>query len=163
MQANIQLALKTREVFKLFERRIDGNRMFIDAILHKFNIVVRQCKKQVPEALAAYNQIEKAMLALTMEFADEVNRFETILANQKYFIDKKISLVVQFYPTIILSTSLSIKLIEFIEIYDQLVAILKLIHLAGCFTSDNDCYSNIKRIQKLTNQMLSRVILMPTD
>jgi len=72
MQATIELALKTREVFKLFERRIDDDRLFIEAVLHKFNSVMRQCKQQMPGALFAYDQIEQALIALTRKFIDEV-------------------------------------------------------------------------------------------
>ena len=59
---------------------------------------------------------------------------------------------------ITVSNPLGMRLVEFIEIYDQLVATIKLLNLAGCFMSDNDYYTNIKRIQKLANQMLSNVI-----
>lgn len=53
------------------------------------------------------------------------------------------------------------RLIELIEAYDNLVATLKLLHLIGCFESDQDYYANITRIQKLANQMLSKIIILP--
>ena len=159
MQATIELALKTREVFKLLERKIDGDRFFIEAVLHKFNSVMRQCKQQVPRALVAYDQIEQALIALTRKFIDEANRFEAILASRKDFGDKKINFIAQFHTTITINTPLSMRLVGFIEAYDQLSAVLKLLHLAGCFVSENDYFSNINRIQKLANQMLSQIIL----
>lgn len=161
MQANIELALKTREVFKLFERRIDRDRLFIEAILHKFCIVTRKCKQQIPEASAAYNQVEQALFTLTRQFADEVNRFESVLANRKYFSSKKINFIAQFHPVMTVSNPLSMRLVEFIDIYDKLIAMLKLLHLVGCFASDNDYYVNIKRIQILANHMLSGIIFIP--
>ena len=161
MQANIKLVLKTREVFKLFERKIDGNRLFIEAILHKFCIVMKQCKQHVPGALVVYDQITQSMLTLTQQFADEVNRFETILEKRKEFGRKQINFIAQFHTAIIVGTPLSMILIEFIEVYDKLIAILKLLHLTGCFVSDNDYYANIKRIQTLANQILSSIILTP--
>lgn len=157
MQATIQLALKTREVFKLFERRIDGDRLFIEAILRKFNVVMRQCKQQANGALVTYNKIEQVLIAHTQQFSDELSQFETLLAQQKKFGSEKINFIEQFYPAITVNTPLSIQLIEFIEIYDKLIAVLKLLHLAGCFASDNDYYTNIKRVQKLANRMLSRI------
>ena len=161
MQAIIELSLKTREVFKLFERHIDGDRLFIEAILHKFNIVMRQCKQQAPRALVAYDQINQAILTLTQQFSDEVNRFETILEKRKEFGRKQINFITQFHTVITINTPLSMRLIEFIEVYDRLIAILKLLHLTGCFASDNDYYANIKRIQTLANQILSSIILTP--
>lgn len=159
MQANIELALKTREVFKLFERRIDGNRLFIEAILRKFNIVMKQCKQQEPSASEAYNQIKQSMLLLTRQFADEVGRFEAVLAKRNDFDSKRINFIAQFYPIIPLKTPLSLHLVAFIETYDKLIALIKLLDWTGFFTSNNDCYSNINRIQKLANQMLSHITL----
>jgi len=157
MQANIKLALKTREVFKLFERRIDGDRLFIEAILHKFCIVMRR----VPTTLVAYNQIEKAMIDLSEQFASDANRFEDLLAKRKDFNGKKINFIAQFHPTITVNTLLSIRLVEFIEIYDKLIATIKLLHLAGCFVSNSDYYANIKHAQSLANQMLSKMMIKP--
>lgn len=54
------------------------------------------------------------------------------------------------------------QLIEFIEIYDKLIAIVKLLHIAGCFESDEAYFGNIKRLQKIANAMLSALILAPT-
>jgi len=162
MQANIELALKTREVFKLFERRIDGDRLFIEAILRKFNVVMKQSKQQMPEAMLAYTQIEQALNTLTQQFFDEVNRFELMLSKRKDFDNKKINFIPQFHTTITINSQLNIRLVEFIEIYDNLIATLKLLHIAGCFTSDNDYDTNLKRIQLLANRMLSTILLMPT-
>ena len=159
MQANIELTLKTREVFKLFERRIDGGRLFVEAILRRFNVVMRQCKQQVPGALVTYNQMEQDIIALTQQFGNEVSRFEAVLASQKDFGRNTINFIAQFHPTITVSTPLSIRLIEFIEIYDKLIAIIKLLHLLGFFTTDSNYCSNIKRIQKYANYMLSNVML----
>ena len=61
-----------------------------------------------------------------------------------------------------MTNPLAMQLIEFIEIYDKLIAILKLLHLAGCFESDEAYFGNIKRPQKMANTMLSDLILAPT-
>lgn len=162
MKATIKLALRTREVFNLFKRTINGDRLFIDAILHKFKIVMSQHEHQTPSRLIAFNDIEQAMLTLTQQFSDEISRFEQVLAKRKALNDKKINFIEQFHPSIIVSNTLCLHLIEFIEMYDKLVALIKLLHLAGCFTSDNDYYANIQRIQTITNRMLSHVILTST-
>ena len=122
---------------------------------------MRQCKRQVPGALTAYNQIEQTMIALIQQFTDEVNRFEVVLANRKDFGSKKINFIAQFPVKITVMTPLSMRLIAFIGVYDQLVAVLKLLHLAGCFASNHDYFANIKRIQMPANQMLSHVMLFP--
>lgn len=162
MKASIELSLKTREVYKLFERKINGDRWFIAAILHKFNLVMRGCRQKTPEALEAFNQIKQSIVCLTQQFSTEHVHLENLLQKKKMFTDKKINLITQFHPTIYVCSPLCIDLIEFIETYDKLIAIIKILHLAGCFASDNDYYANIKRIQTLANRMMSYVILSST-
>ena len=162
MKASIELALRTREVYQLFERRIDGERLFIEAILHKFNIVKNHCQQQHPQAQLSYKQIKQTMIDLTQQFTDEIARFETLLAKKRYFADTKVCYVVKFRPAIMVTDPLAIQLIEFIEAYDMLIAILKLLHLSGCFQSSDVFFGNIKRYQKITNQMLSSLVLAPT-
>ncbi len=159
MKASIELALRTREVYQLFERRISKNRLFIEAILHKFNVVMNRCKQRNPQALAYYKQIEKNIVGFTQQFTNEITRFETLLTMKKDFAHTKVSYIPQFRPVIIATNPLSIKLIEFIEIYDKLMATLKLLQLAGCFESDEVFWGNTKRYQKIANQMLSDLML----
>lgn len=161
MKASIELSLRTREVYKLFERKISGNRLFIDAILHKINRVINSCHNQDLRALASYNQMEQKIINLTQQFSDEIVRFETLLSKKKNFESKKVNFVIQFRPSLIISNSLAMQLIQFIETYDQLVATLKLLHLAGCFETDGLYFGNICRYQKMANQALSTLVLTP--
>ena len=161
MKVSIELALRTREVYQLFERRINGDRLFIEAILHKFNIVMNRCHQQDPLALASYKKIEKNIIEVTQQFTDEITRFETLLAMKKDFAGTKVSYIPQFRPVMILTNSLSIRFIEFIEIYDKLIATLKLLQLAGCLESSEIFWGNTKRYQKIANQMLSYLMLTP--
>ena len=62
MKINIELSLRTREVYQLFERKINGERMFIEAILHKFNTVINRCQQQNSQALLIYKQINQKIL-----------------------------------------------------------------------------------------------------
>ncbi|WP_040534087.1 AcaB family transcriptional regulator [Legionella drancourtii] len=158
MKAEITLNLRTREVYKLFERRISGDRLFIEAILHKMNIVIGRCRRQEPAALKMLYEMEQQINALTQEFASEIKHFEMLLSKKKEFKDKQINFVVQFYPRIIVCNPLSMKLAELIEVYDQLIATLKLLRLAGCFETDQTYFTHMKQKQKLTNQSLSRII-----
>lgn len=162
MKASIELSLKTREVYKIFERKINGDRLFIAAILHKFNLLMRGCRQKTPGALEAFSQMKQFMVSLTYQFAMENTQLENLLQKKKPFTDKKINLITQFHPTISICNPLCIDLMEFIETYDTLIATIKILHLAGCFASDNDYYANIKRIQTLANRMMSYVILSPT-
>jgi len=41
-----------------------------------------------------------------------------------------------FYPKVIIETPLAVQLIELLETYDNLVATLKSLHLAGYFESE---------------------------
>ena len=162
MQVNIELSLRTHEVYQLFERRISGDRLFIEAILHKFNIALNHSRQQPPKALTRYTAMQQTMIGITQEFNNEAVRFEGVLTKKKNFENKKISYAVKFQPSIIVTNPLAMQLIEFIEIYDKLIAIVKLLHLAGCFESDEAYFGNIKRLQKMANQMLSDLVLAPT-
>ncbi|CEK11626.1 AcaB family transcriptional regulator [Legionella hackeliae] len=159
MKAEITLNLRTREVYKLFERKISGNRLFIDAILHKMNIAIGQNRKQNSMALKMLSEMEQQLNSITNEFVSEIRRFEGLLAKKKEFKGKQINFVVQFHPKIIVCNQLSIKLAELIEVYDQLMATLKLLRLTGCFETDQAYFIHMKQKQKLTNQSLSRIIL----
>ncbi len=159
MKASIELTLRTREVFKLFERKINGDRLFMNTVLHKFNKVMNLRKQ--PTGLTTYHQMVQTMLTLTQQFTDEINRFEEILEKRRDLTNKKISFLTQYPTAIIVNNPLSMHLVEFIEIYDRLVALMKLLHLADCFTTENDYYANIKRIQTQANKMLSSILLAP--
>ena len=162
MKISIELALRTREVYRLFERRISGDRLYIAAILHKFNIVINRCRQRDPLALASYQQMIQEIIKFTQQYSDEIARFEAMLTKKKDFTGTKVSYITKFRPAIIVTNPLSMLLIEFIEIYDKLIAVLKLLQLAGCFESDEIFWSNTKRYQKMTNQMLSDFVLSPT-
>ena len=82
-----------------------------------------------------------------------------IISKKSNLNRQKINFIAQFHPQIIANTPLSIYLVNFIETYDKLIAILKLLHLLGCFTQTTDCYANIKRFQRLANQALSNILL----
>ncbi len=159
MKAEMTLNLRTREVYKLFERTISGDRLFIEAILHKMNIVIGRCRRQDPVAFKALCEMEQQINVLTQEFASETKSFEVLLSKKKEFKDKQINFVVQFHPKIIVSNPQSMKLAELIEIYDRLIAILKLLRLAGCFDTDETYFKNIKYHQKTINQALSTILL----
>jgi hypothetical protein len=159
MKVTVTLELKTREVNQLFERKINGDRLFINAILHKFNRVTGLCRKEAPGAQEAYQNIEKSVLNLTQQFSDEVNRFRGILEKKTGLSSKKISISPTFHPKIFAENPLTVHLIELIETYDNLVATLKLLHLAGCFQSEQDYYANITRSQKVVNRMLSKILV----
>jgi hypothetical protein len=158
MKVNVELALSTREVYQLFERRISGERLFIAAILHKFNSVMNHCKRASPQALPCHHQIERNIRTLSQHFTDEITRVESLLVQRKSFEITKINYVVKYKPMVIVTNPLTMQLIKFIELYDKLVAVLKFLQLAGCFESNKDCLNNIKRYQKIANQMLSSLM-----
>lgn len=161
MKVSIELALRTREVYQLFERRINGDRLFIDAILHKFNIVLARHRQKEPDAATSFNQIEKKINGLSQQFLDDIERFEMLLAKKQKAGNTKINYVIQFQPVIIVQNQLALKLIEFVEIYDKLIALLKFLKFAECYESDIDYLNNINRYQKMANQVLSTLMLMP--
>lgn len=125
MKVSIELALKTREVYQLFERRIDGDRLFIDAILHKFNIILDRCRQKTPDAPVLFNDREQNITRSTQYFIDEIKRLEGLLTKKKAEINTKINYVVHYQSIIIVTNRLGFVLIEFIENYDKLIALLK--------------------------------------
>ena len=158
MKVSVELSLRTREVYQLFERKMDKDRRFLEALLHKFNILMGGCRRGEASALKIFHQMEQNMLTLTQQFSNEIESFNALLQKQKDFADKKINFIAQFHPSIIVSNPLCMHFVEFIEVYDTLIATLKLLFLAGCFVIDDDYYENIKRIQKLANRMLGNII-----
>ena len=161
MKASIELALRTREVYQLFERKINGNQLFISVILHKFNQVIDGCNNQEPRSLLIYHQSEKKIRDLTHEFKKQIAKFESLLAKKRILNNSKISYTILFNPVIPTNNPLAIQLIELLEIYDSLVAILKLLHLSGCFVSTEDYYANLRRMQVVANRTLSAIIRHP--
>ena len=159
MKASIELSLRTREVYQLFKRRINGDKLFIEAILHKFNAITGLNQKNASTADNIYEQIEQAIINLTQQFNNEIASFENIFRNNKTLTEKKINFHAPFNCKIVVANRLALHLVNFIETYDKLIATLKLLHLAGSFATDGDCYANVKRLQKLTNRMLSCVVL----
>ena len=68
----------------------------------------------------------------------------------------------QFQRTVIVNNPLTIPLIELIETYDKLIAVVKLLQLANCFERDDIYHVNIQRFQKIANEVLSGFVLIPT-
>ena len=159
MKAERTLRLQTREVYQLFERRISDDRLFIDAVLHKINSVIWWSRRHDPAALKVLHEMEQQLNTLTQEFAFEMKRYEDLLSKKKEFKDKRINFGVHFHTKITVRNPISMKLAELIEVYDQLIAILKLLRVARCFETDKAYFIYMKQKQKHTNQTLSRVFL----
>ena len=159
MKASIELPLFTREVYKLFERKIDGDRLFIGAILHKFNHMMRRSRQEATSENNSFKKMERDILRLTEQFSNEINRIEGLLQKKKDFNDRKIHFIAQFHQSITVNNPLCMYLIEFIAVYDKLLATIKLLQLARCFVSEQDYFSYIKRNQREANQLLSKLLL----
>ncbi len=158
MKTTITLHLKTREAYQLFQRKINGDRLFINAILHKLNKITGLCRKEVPGAHEQYQRIQKSLNGLSQQFADETKTFQGILQKEESLKNKTITFSPLFSQEVIIENPLTIKFIMLIEDYDELISITKLLHLAGCFQSTSDYYVNIRRIQKRINYRLSQII-----
>lgn len=159
IDTSIELPLRTREVYQLFERKINGDRLFIDALLHKVNIVTTRCNQQDPQSLILYKQIEQKIQDLTHQIRIDTNKFDVLLKKKKNFDSSKVSFMVQFQPTITATTPLCMQLIELIYLYDKFVVVLKLLCLAECFETNGIYFTNVTRVQKMINRTLSRIML----
>ena len=153
MQLTIDLHLKTREVYKLFELKISDTRFFMDAVLRKINRIDLVAPK-------IKLQIEQDLRSLIAEFSQKTACFEKMLDNNKNIRIKSINVSTQFHTKIIITNKLGILLVEFIERYDSLIALIKLLHLSGYFDSKQAYYINRKHVKKMGNKMLSKLLLL---
>ncbi|MBA3537879.1 MAG: hypothetical protein H0T84_14945 [Tatlockia sp.] len=82
MKANIELALRTREVYQLFERKLKRNRLFIDAIQHRINKLINLSKQQCKQSTTVLEQLKDKLTSLTTYFLAEITRLNTLLNTQ---------------------------------------------------------------------------------
>lgn len=153
MQLTIDLHLKTREVYKLFELRISDTRFFMDAVLRKINRI---------DLIAPEIQlhIEQDLRSLITEFSQKSASFEKMLDKNKNIKAKAVKIIPQFYSKITVTNKLGLLLVELIEIYDNLISLIKLLHLAACFDSDEAYYANLRNVKKMGNRILSKFLLL---
>ncbi len=151
MQITIELHFKTREVYKLFELKISDTRFFMEAVLQKINRI----DLVAPEIQL---QIEQDLQSLITEFTQKSASFEKIL--DKNIKAKTVKVIPEFYSKITVINKTGLLLAEFIENYDNLLSLIKLLHLTACFDSYDAYYANFSRVKKIGNSMLSRIILL---
>ena len=152
MPLTIELHLKTHEVYRLFELKIDEKRLFMDSVFKKINRI----DLTAPEA---HLQVEQDLRSLISEFTQKTELFEKMLENNTKIKAKFIHVAPKFHTSIHLTNKLGILLIEFINCYDNLIALIKLLHLSSCFDSDAAYYTNLKNAKKIGNKMLSNIFL----
>lgn len=161
MRTSITLELKTREAYQLFTRKIKGEHLFIDAILHKFNKIDRLAKKNIPGAIEQYNTLKHRLSILAQQFETDNQNHLGLIQKNSILRGKAISVKTQFYPEIKVKNALTVDLIQLIQRYDTLFSTIKLLHLAGCFESTQDYYANIKCVQTKLNQILGHMLAAP--
>ena len=159
MQVELTLGLRTPEVYQLFERKIGGDRLFINEVLKKFNKMRAHCHQDRQQGLELIEKTENNLLEMTRYFSTEINRFAQLL-KQKEYLANKLEFTAQYHPKIIIYNRLEILLADFLENYDQLIAHLKLLRLSGCFTSDSDFLFHLSNTQYQANNLLSSIIIM---
>lgn len=152
MQITIDLHLKTRDVYKLFEIKISDKRFFMDAVLRKINRI----DLMTPEIQL---QIEQDIRSLITEFSQKSASFEKMLDKNKNIQAKAVKIIPQFHFKITVTNKLGLLLVEFIGIYDKLISLIKLPHLAACFASDEAYYANLRHVKKDCNRMLSQILI----
>ncbi len=158
-KTSVTLELKTREAHHLFKRTISGNRLFIDAILHKLNKIVALSKKDGAKTEACYQITKQRLRNLTNYFSNENLQLLEVIQREPALKGKTITFKAQFYPKISLENSLTYELIKLIERYDALISTAKLLYLTGCFESESAYYTNIKRFQVMINQALGQIVI----
>lgn len=153
MSLTIELHLKTFEVYRLFEFKIDEKRLFMDSVFKKINRI----DLAAPET---HLQVEQDLRSLISEFTQKTELFEKILESNTKMKTKTINVTPRFHISIHLTNKLGILLIEFVNCYDNLIALIKLLHLSACFDSDAAYYTNLKNVKKIGNRTLSKILLL---
>ncbi len=162
MKTSITLELKTREVHHLFTRKIKGDRLFIDAILHKLNGLAGQQKKGSLASEELYQVTQERLNKLAQQFEDQTEFFLRLIQKNPLLKNKTITVKAQFFPQICIDNQLTFSLIKLIQQYDTLISTIKLLHLAGCFENTQTYYENIKSAQASANYTLSQIITAST-
>lgn len=155
MQLTIELQLKTREVYRLFELKINGKHLFIDSVFRK----IHRIHLVTPEI---HRQVEQELRELIAKFTQKTVSFEKMLDRNKSIKAKAVDVIPQFHFRVIVTNKLGLLLVEFIELYDNLIALMKLLHLSGCFDSNEAYNANIRNVKKMGNRMLSDLLLLRT-
>ncbi len=153
MQLTIELHLKTRDIYRLFELKINGKHLFIDSILRKINY----SHLVTPEI---HRQVEQELRELIAKFTEKTVSFEKMLDRNKSIKAKAVDIIPPFHFRVIVTNKLGLLLVEFIECYDHLIALIKLLHLSGCFDSNEAYYANIRSVKKMGNRILSDLLLL---
>lgn len=86
-----------------------------------------------------------------------------MLDKNKSIKAKTLKVIQQFHTKITLTNKLGFLVVEFIESYDNLISLIKLLHLAACFESDEAYYVNLRLVKKMGNRMLSRLFVTKTE
>jgi hypothetical protein len=160
MKATITLELKTREAYHLFTRKINGDRLFIDTILHKLNKITGACRKKDAKVIEQYQYIKRKFLELKNYFKIEDKKLISILQEEECLKGKIITTRSQFHPILEVENSLTMELIQVLEHFDSLMATVRLLFLAGSFKSSSAYYTSISKYQKILNQVLSQTVFL---
>lgn len=104
----------------------------------------------------------KSIIDLKNKMSEDVSQFEIVFTKKSSIPISKVDYVIKFKPRVIVTNPLSLKLIEFIKVYDKLISCLKLLRLAGCFELETVYWDNVRRYQKIVNSMLSDILLSPS-
>lgn len=89
MKAEITLNLRTREVYKLFERKINNDTLFIKAILHKFNKIRSSACRHTNTSKSLLDSMEHQFVQGIKVFTHETTRYEQLLYKKSEFNQKK--------------------------------------------------------------------------
>ncbi|KTD23919.1 hypothetical protein [Legionella maceachernii] len=161
MKANLELTLITREVHYCFVRKVKDKRYLIPAIQHRINRLMNTSQQNNEQATLLLKEFKGKITELTDHFIAETTRFKELLQQKALFHNKPIHFIGQFRKKMILENELSPLLAYFLECYDRLVAILKLLHLAGCFNSEKDFKHTLNNYHKMANHLFCFLLFTP--
>jgi hypothetical protein len=159
MTTTVKLTLSNFEVNRLFTRELKAGVNFYQQLMSKVASLMRRCQEQHVYPLLRLYQMNERINRTLHNFYDEIDKFEGVLEKKKHLAGKKFNFKPVHFPEAHFDNALASNLVELFEVYDRLISQLKILRTAGCFTNDDDYFSNLRRYFKEVNRLLSDLLL----
>lgn len=160
MTTFVTLTLSNSEVHRLFTRTLKNGDNFYQKLMRKIGSLIKCAQEQRAYALLSLYQLNEEVNSTIQTFYDDIDKFEAVLEKKKHLTGKKITYKPIYFPKVPFDSALASSLVELFEVYDRFISILKTLRSAGCFSNDDDYFSNLRRSFKEVNRLLSTLLLI---
>lgn len=160
MRSIVTISLANHELATLFERRLSGNRLFMDQVTLKLGLMVRQCMDGNVQALVSLMHIQEKILNEIDYVFDETDKYQGRIDKRSNSTNRnKVEFTKHFKGKISCSNEISFNLVELFNQYDELISKLKHFLLIGGFEDRVGFFAVKSRYQKRLNRLLSEIVL----